>query len=174
MSDWSSPSISDPQGSMEPRLRGRGMDPFLPGTVNQGELQWSHGSEAVETPPSVSEECGASARFNGATARRPWKRLRPGTWCIRAPGFNGATARRPWKPRRKSLCRLTCGVSFNGATARRPWKHPRIQGGRRMIKYASMEPRLGGRGNADVLVHAAEGCPASMEPRLGGRGNSFE
>ncbi len=64
-------------------------------------------------------------RFNGATARRPWKAVRLGGCGCRMRGFNGATARRPWKAA-AVLETYARASSFNGATARRPWKEVRV------------------------------------------------
>ena len=38
-------------------------------------LQWSHGPKAVETRRSPLADVRTPARFNGATARRPWRPL---------------------------------------------------------------------------------------------------
>src|SRR5207302_1980439 len=110
-------------------------------------LQWGHGAEAVETCGRFLRLGSQSPSFNGATARRPWKRcsMRPGT-CPLPRCFNGAPARRPWKRRdahaaAAQLLLLQWGpgaeavetatsssgststpARFNGATARRPWK----------------------------------------------------
>src|SRR5690606_14140759 len=112
--------------------------------VSGNMLQWSHGSEAVETTSGRSRVSRGSG-FNGATARRPWKLVgarvysaatsasmeprlggRGNTW-LNWPTlkwcacFNGATARRPWK-QRHSDSSSSIDSRFNGATARRPWK----------------------------------------------------
>ena len=89
-------------------------------TWSSGWLQWSHGSEAVETwTPEQHAEVkrwlqwshGSEAVETRGSAHSP-RRQR----C-----FNGATARRPWKPPYGQKCGRGWR-SFNGATARRPWK----------------------------------------------------
>src|SRR5690606_23873033 len=111
-------------------------------------LQWSHGSEAVETlvvgrnrnrrdMASMEPRLGGrgnagdaggplphALRFNGATARRPWKRQIP-----RRCGVDGAASMEPRLGGRGNR-RLTeeakgYRAGFNGATARRPWKQNR-------------------------------------------------
>src|SRR5690606_29539411 len=112
---------ADPYASMEPRLRGRGMRPRELMMRVRVLLQWSHGSEAVETSDRV----------------RRWRLLHR---------FNGATARRPWKhgsgwPRGIGRCRLQW--SHGSEAVETDPGHER----RHRREVASMEPRLGGRGN---------------------------
>src|SRR5690606_38003548 len=108
--------------SPEPRLGGRGnlYDPCLAELIPL--LQWSHGSEAVET-----------RKAPGKQSRR--KRLQ---WS------HGSEAVETWT---SGPSRTRSSASFNGATARRPWKRV---GRMRLFdrELASMEPRLGGRGNS--------------------------
>ena len=88
-------------------------------TWMNAELQWGHGTKAVENQREVAADERRAAsmgprhegrgerqrdsepsnrnrlRFNGATARRPWRTAR--TLRLAIQGFNGATARRPWR-----------------------------------------------------------------------------
>ena len=61
--------------SMEPRPGGRGDKRALPaGEALLAQLQWSHDPEAVETRRRRWLISGSTC-FNGATTRRPWRRL---------------------------------------------------------------------------------------------------
>src|SRR5437764_162824 len=86
------------------------------------------------------------ASFNGGAAARPGRRLAPAPLRRPASRFNGATAKGPWRTRRRTFRRQGAGyasmgprpsgrgeallslilalgsTSFNGATAKRPWR----------------------------------------------------
>ena len=60
--------------SMEPRPEGRGDGDDVSGFIDSSHsLQWSHGPKAMETPSGVPNLTRTVGRFNGATARRPWR-----------------------------------------------------------------------------------------------------
>ena len=60
--------------SMEPRPEGRGDGADVSGFIDSSHsLQWSHGPKAMETPSGVPNLTRTVGRFNGATARRPWR-----------------------------------------------------------------------------------------------------
>ena len=59
-------------------------------------LQWGHGGEAVETPPSLARRM-RSRSFNGATAVKPWRQSHPHSRRNETMRFNGATAVKPWR-----------------------------------------------------------------------------
>ncbi len=111
-------------------------------------------------PGGRGRRCGQAAtlaelwRFNGATARRPWKTAwltRPGS---RRTSFNGATARRPWKTSWSASRWPRVKTRFNGATARRPWKTGEEELTQAGVRVASMGPRPGGRGRRRSRVTA--------------------
>ncbi len=110
------------------------------------------------------------------------------------PRFNGATARKPWKTAGTAAV-STSKLGFNGATARKPWKTPVPSGIFSLTPSSSMGPRLGSRGrlslnktSSPVMMslqwgHGSEAVedamdpnprpivePSSMGPRLGSRG----
>ncbi len=64
-------------------------------------LQWGHGPKAVETSWGRRSRRATSSGFDGATARRPWRRKPRTVETPGSPGFNGATARRPWRLSRR-------------------------------------------------------------------------
>src|SRR5947207_3161674 len=83
-------------------------------------------------------------RFNGATARRPWKSgnrfqldpiIRLLQWGHGAEAVEITASRSPAAGTRSS---------FNGATARRPWKWPPEPVPASVVAEASMGPRRGG------------------------------
>ena len=211
--------------SMRPRPEGRGEPPeAVAGVTSDGPvLQCGHGPKAVEnqrsslrraTRSSTVLQCGhgpkaveniavrdrhaaASAGFNAATARRPWRTsaaiMAFAQW---RSCFNAATARRPWRTTACGTlrpCRTDC---FNAATARRPWRTMADTAARSdfavMLQCghgpkavenadcrdpngdmpgASMRPRPEGRGERRCpvpCVPVASG--ASMRPRPEGRG----
>ena len=60
-------------------------------------LQWGHGDEAVEEIDAIRLISRPVARFNGATAMKPWKRRTIPRRHTSVASFNGATAMKPWK-----------------------------------------------------------------------------
>ncbi len=121
--------------------------------------------------PTCVSSLTPEIRFNGATARKPWKTSYSGAITVtdfpasmgprlgsrgrlhlgeRGRGrnldrFNGATARKPWKTV-SSLALERRQRSFNGATARKPWKTKGSNQAKFDCLRASMGPRLGSRG----------------------------
>ena len=84
------------------------------------ELQFGHGSDAVETPTTPSSR-PSRGRFNSATALRPWRRVHREPVLRRHHRFNSATALRPWRQWRQ-LTAFRGVLRFNSATALRPWR----------------------------------------------------
>ena len=153
----SSRSWSPGPASMEPRPEGRGDDYALMIEQQVRQLQWSHGPKAVETHlvrlrrvriTRASMEPRPEGRGDSRTMNGRLRTLR---------SFNGATARRPWRRGRGSY-RQGTARSFNGATARRPWR-PQLLLGVRVVRPASMEPRPEGRGDKAVPSGT---CPTRM------------
>ncbi len=89
-------------------------------------LQWGHGPKAVETVAECLMLSNSVIRFNGATARRPWRRL-----CAyeASPPFGASMGPRPE------------GRGDSCSTAGTKW-----------WPGASMGPRPEGRGDADVCL----------------------
>ena len=155
---------------MEPRLGRRGnqgkrveVNPLL-------ELQWSPGLVAGETRRWLTR-----CRGTGAASMEPRLGRRGNTASLAAgrPRFSalqwspglvaGETAAAAWAGGGP------CG--FNGAPAWSPGK-PACDFQARHGVIASMEPRLGRRGNNNRRPDGDDGGFASMEPRLGRRGNT--
>ena len=107
--------------SIRPRHIGRGNQRQDGQDAGRRELQFGHGTSAVETRFDLL--------FDGWLALasiRPRHIGRGNTGEVAAhqggrSGFNSATAHRPWKPR---VCHRGAhpGTGFNSATAHRPWK----------------------------------------------------
>jgi len=140
-------------------------------TASALALQWSPGLVAGGTPRRGSRSPSRSRRFNGAPA---WSPGEPGDQpqpvavlhdasmeprlgrrgntqcprCRRGPSrrFNGAPA---WSPGERLRPRLNRRPprSFNGAPAWSPGEHAALDSVHHEAETASMEPRLGRRGN---------------------------
>ena len=123
-----------------------------------GSVQPTRQRASMEPPPFGSGNFGdtltsaaRTARFNGATAFRQWKRY----WAVPQLAklcFNGATAFRQWKPKptARRLDQTSAAGCFNGATAFRQWKlwqHLPATADYSRQDEASMEPPPFGSGN---------------------------
>ena len=134
---------------MEPRPEGRGDKARNAPVVQATWLQWSHGPKAVETggcvgAPPFLDQASMEPRPEGRGDRSP-----PCSRGIPGPRFNGATARRPWRPVSRRICMTGKGASMEPRPEGRgdgvnPYRFSNVG-------LASMEPRPEGRGDgADV------------------------
>ena len=77
--------------------------PWRPQPISRGprplpELQFGHGTSAVETQPGKPNSTHTIASFNSATAHRPWRPIvTSDAWKVGWKRFNSATAHRPWR-----------------------------------------------------------------------------
>ena len=131
-------------------------------------LQWGHGREAVDGRQCRGGGLPGPARFNGATAARPWMAWPRRRSPDRIPRFNGATAARPWMDyalvaAMRILARLQWGHGREAVDG----MHRRPQRGQLL---ASMGPRPRGRGWPLTNPKGGVTVGASMGPRPRGRG----
>ncbi len=108
-------------------------------------LQWSRDLEVAERGRSARSANRHHGRFNGAATWKSRKVSKPILLIEAINGFNGAAT---WKSRK-------AGLLMRKVIGDDP---------------ASMEPRLGSRGKAVLIVVPLRSTVASMEPRLGSRG----
>ncbi len=168
-----------------------------PSATGLPRLQWSPGLVAGETSKRSVSSGRTPTSFNGAPAWSPGKlraavarlgvsrpasmepRLgRRGNYLL--AGFTSDDWTLQWSPGLVAgetpsfwQTRSSRRRGFNGAPAWSPGKRGHVDEGLLRVGRASMEPRLGRRGNEVPGEGVARRDVASMEPRLGRRGNTL-
>ncbi len=158
--------------SIRPRLGRRGdVIDDSPLSSRYTELQFGHGSVAVETS-TTSQHCSLrTSRFNSATARSPWRRGYRNTYlaCCGALQFgHGSVAvetHDPSSPGNGIRCAsIRPRLGRRGDRAGRASRLTCVNG-------ASIRPRLGRRGDPRRRTYLIPSSQASIRPRLGRRGD---
>ena len=215
-----SPGSSRTVASMGPRRERRGNARVRAVSERRWTLQWGHGDDAVETStaqaatavrvlqwghgderrgnrPAGSCSSLSRCRFNGATARTPWKRHDRRCRSDVPMMLQWGHGETPWKPA-SMPCRQSIGLwlqwghggerrgnargrrrpaspvaaRFNGATAGTPWKPTgSATSAERRRRFNGATARTPWKPSAAVDQHGVAGS-ASMGPRRGRRGNS--